>query len=63
MRQSLIGLAAATDSTTREFSGRLGLLSGLEALLPSAADDPHNGELAGFEQLRKYRDLYGDAPV
>ncbi len=42
--ESLIGLATATDGTTREFAGWLGLLSVLEALLPSRTDDGDAGE-------------------
>jgi hypothetical protein len=46
VNESLIGLARASDGTTRDFSGWLGLLSVVETLLPAAAgsEDLEPGE-------------------
>lgn len=42
VNESLSGLATATDGTTRDFAGWLGLLSVLQALLPGP-DRPDDG--------------------
>lgn len=49
VNESLIGLARATDGTTRDFAGWLGLLSVLQTLLPAStgSDDQDAGDLPG----------------